>query len=527
MKVIAAIDQGTQSTRCIFYDEQLQPLATASKKHKQHYPQSGWCEHDPLEIMESVYATMNDALTQIKSQCGEVEIVGVGITNQRETIVAWDAETGKPLHNAIVWLDIRAEAEAQELITQYGSATFFVEKTGLVINSYFSGELENVEANTHIIAAIKLMWMSNNLPWFKEAVEKETVRLGTIDTWIIYNLTGKYATDVTNASRTLLMDINKGKWSSQMLRVFDLNVNVLPEILPNCADFGIIDNTNVPEFKNVKITASIGDQQSACIGHGIFETGATKLTLGTGGFVLTNTGTKRVRSTGGLLCTPCYKLGQDSDMVYALEGSIAIVGAGITWLKEMGMINTPSEISDVLRECSSSGGVVFVPAFSGLFAPRWRADARGCIMGMTQHTKRKHIIRAFCESIAFQLREILQFLLKDMDMEEVPYICVDGGISKNAELLQLISDIVETHLGLSNMLSTHLYSEVSGVEETTCAGAAMLAGIQAGVWSSIDHVRQFISKRPKRWTPQMSEDVRKVAIDYWNLGVNRSMLWQL
>ncbi|GFE55422.1 glycerol kinase [Babesia ovis] len=501
MKLIAAIDQGTQSTRCIFYDEHLQPLATSSKAHKQCYPQSGWCEHDPMEIMECVYSTMNDALSQIESKYERFEIVALGITNQRETILAWDAKTGKPLHNAIVWLDIRAEGEAEAIITQYGSADCFVEKTGLVVNSYFS--------------AFKLKWMSKNLPWFKKGVENATIRLGTIDTWIVYNLTGRYVTDITNASRTFLMDIEKGQWSSEMLQVFDLNLNVVPEILPNCAEFGVIDNPNVTRFKDVKITASIGDQQSGCIGHGIFEPCATKLTLGTGGFVLINTGKRRVKSTGGLLCTPCYKMGHDSDTVYALEGSIATVGAGITWLQEMGMIQNPSEISDILNDCQESGGVVFVPAFSGLFAPRWRADARGCIMGMTQYTKRKHVIRAFCESIGFQLREILESLLNDMDMEKVPYICVDGGIAKNVELLQVISDIVDTPL------------EASAVVETTSAGAAILAGIQAKVWEDLEHVRQFICDRPRKWVPQMTEAERQKAINYWNLGVNRSMLWQI
>lgn len=499
MKVIAAIDQGTQSTRCIFFDEKLQILASSSKVHKQYYPQSGWCEHDPLEIMENVYETMNDAFKQLSNKHDNVTIVGLGITNQRETIIAWDAKTGKPLHNAIVWLDIRAEEEAQNLILTYGAPSFFAEKTGLMINSYFS--------------AVKLRWMSKHLPWFKRAVAEGTVRFGTVDTWIIYNLTGEYVTDVTNASRTMLMDIAKEKWSSQMLGVFDLNVNVLPTILPNCANFGEINNPNVPNFKGVKITGCAGDQQAACVGQNILEPYATKCTLGTGGFVFTNTGTKRIRSTGGLLCTPCYKLGETCETVYALEGSIAIVGAGITWLKNMGMIKEPAEISSILKECPRSGGVVFVPAFSGLFAPRWRADARACIMGMTQHTDRSHIIRAFCESIGLQLNEILHSLLNDMEINKVSFICVDGGLSKNAEIMQLLADIVDTTI------------EIPALSEATCVGAAVLAGLQVKLWDGMDSVKEVTGKRLKKWTPTMDSSHRDEIIKYWNLGVERSLLW--
>eukprot|EP00371_Babesia_bovis_P000419 XP_001609066.1 glycerol kinase [Babesia bovis T2Bo] len=501
MKVIVAIDQGTQSTRCIFYNEKMQVLVTSSKTHKQHYPQSGWCEHDPLEIIENVYGTMNDALEQMRSKWESFEIVSVGITNQRETIVAWDAATDKPLHNAIVWLDIRAEAEVAEFIEKYGSPTHFIEKTGLVINPYFS--------------AFKLAWMSKNLPWFKEAVENETIRFGTMDSWIIYNLTGNYVTDITNASRTFLMDIDKCIWSTEMLRVFGLNSKVLPEILPNCAEFGLINNTHVSGFKGVRITASIGDQQSACVGHGLLDQGTAKLTLGTGGFILINTGKDKVKSFDGLLSTPCYKTGNDSDTIYALEGSIAIAGAGITWLQDMGIIKHPAEVSDLLKECKCSEGVVFVPAFSGLFAPRWRSDARGSILGMTQRTKRMHIVRAFCESIGFQLREIILSFIKDMNIEKVPYICVDGGVSKNSELLQVISDITNTPLESPEMV------------EATCAGAAMLAGLQAKVWGSLEEVRQLTTKQRKRWDPQMSDPQRNNAVNYWNLGVNRSLSWQL
>ncbi|KAK1441803.1 carbohydrate kinase [Babesia gibsoni] len=498
MRVIVAIDQGTQSTRCVFFDENLNTVAASSRKHTQFYPQSGWCEHDPVEIMECVYDTMNEAFNELSSKNVNFEIVGLGITNQRETVIAWDAKTGKPLHNAIVWLDIRGEGEAQSLIDTYGSPSVFAEKTGLKINSYFS--------------AVKLRWMSNNLPWFKNAVEGKTVRFGTIDCWIIYNLTGEYVTDVTNASRTLLMDISKERWSTQMLQVFELNTAVLPKILPNCADFGTINNTRVPNFNGIKITGCAGDQQAACLGQSITDPYATKCTLGTGGFVLINTGNTPIRSTGGLLCTPCYKLSETSETVYALEGSIAIVGAGVTWLQNMGIIKEPQEISDILRECPRSGGVVFVPAFSGLFAPRWRADARACIMGMTQHTDRKHVVRAFCESIGMQIAEIIQPLLGDTGRVKVPYICIDGGLSKNPEIMQLVSDIVGIPI------------EIPSLSEATCLGAAILAGLRVNLWT-MEQVKEVTGKRKGRWNPNMDEEQRNEIVKYWNMGVDRALLW--
>ncbi|KAK2197889.1 bifunctional Carbohydrate kinase [Babesia duncani] len=480
-----------------------------------------WCEHDPLEIMESVYDVMNGALEELKKKVPSFEIVGLGITNQRETIIAWDAATGKPLYNAIVWLDIRAEKEVEELIDTYGSASHFYNKTGLLINTYFS--------------AAKLKWMSKNLDWFDRAVAEETVRFGTIDTWIIYNLTGEFVTDITNASRTLLMDIHKEKWSTEMLSVFGLKRSLLPNILSNCSTFGTIKSDRVPEFKGIKITGCAGDQQASCVGQGIFQEFAIKCTFGTGAFILTNTGifkaldgiiqigTRRVISSGGLLCTPCYKLGDNAETVFALEGSIATVGAGVTWLKEMGLISDKKEISAILNECKKSKGVVFVPAFAGLFAPRWRADARACIMGMTQHTGRGHIIRAFCESIGLQFAEILTSLSRDVGARDYPYICVDGGLSKNSEIMQLISDIVNVPFG------KYIYQiatlERSHDPEVTCRGAAALAGMGAGVLKTLKHVEQVIAKRDERWLPNITNEERAEIVKFWNLGVERSLMW--
>ncbi|UKJ90587.2 glycerol kinase [Theileria orientalis] len=503
LKVIASIDQGTQSTRCILYDSSMNTLESSSKQHKQYYPQSGWCEHDPNEIIESVYYTMNEAVRKLKEKVDSFVIVGLGITNQRETIVVWDKKTGIPLYNAIVWLDIRASEEANHMVETFGSDRTFYQKTGLLINTYFS--------------AFKLKWMSNNLSWFNECVANESIRFGTIDTWLIYNLTGEYLTDITNASRTFLMDINKEKWSSELIKIFGFNFNVLPEIRSNCSDFGTIINKNVPDFNGVKILGVAGDQQASCVGQGLFEKLATKCTFGTGAFILTNTGTERVMSSGGLLCTPCYKLSANTPTTFALEGSIAIAGAGVTWLKDMGMISEPSEISEILLKYKSSDGVVFAPAFSGLFAPRWRSDARGCIMGMTQHTERGHIVRAYCESIGLQLYEIIQSFLSDMGVSSIPYINVDGGLSQNSELLQLISDITNTKL------------EKPEITEITSYGAALLAGLGAKLWDSLDEVKKFTSKSRvgRVWTPSIPHEERHKIFQYWNMGIERSLLWHI
>ncbi|AFZ79707.1 glycerol kinase family member protein [Theileria equi strain WA] len=477
------------------------PKATTSDDTSAVFPEEPTASTQKDSSGNSFWESYDKIIPTVLTGVPNYELVGLGITNQRETIIAWDAKTGKPLYNAIVWLDIRAKEEADEIISTYGSDKHFYQKTGLLVSTYFS--------------ALKLKWMSNNLDWFDKAVKEETVRFGTIDTWLIYNLTGEYVTDITNASRTFLMDINKERWSTEMLGLFGLKMNLLPKILPNCTVFGVINNEKVPLYKGIEITGCAGDQQAACVGQGLFEPCSTKCTFGTGAFILTNTGTKRVISTGGLLCTPCYKLGPSSPTIYALEGSIAIAGAGISWLKSMGMIQDPAEISDILKEFKSSGGVVFAPAFSGLFAPRWRSDARGCIMGMTQHTQRGHIVRAYCESIGLQLFEIIQTFLVDMEIQNLPYICVDGGLAKNPELLQLICDIVRVPL------------EKPTTTEVTCYGAAILAGLQVGLWESLEEVKKLTKGRDQTWKPDLDPEERQKIISYWNLGIERSLLWQI
>uniref|UniRef100_A0A3B0MN86 glycerol kinase n=1 Tax=Theileria annulata TaxID=5874 RepID=A0A3B0MN86_THEAN len=500
VKVIASIDQGTQSTRCTLYDSSMNILASSKSKHTQYHPKSGWCEHDANEIMDSVYNTMNECIRKLKEKVPNFLLVGVGVTNQRETVVVWDKDTGKPLHNAIVWLDIRAGTEANKMVELYGSDRHFYHINGLLISSYFS--------------AFKLKWMSNNLDWFDKRVREES------------NLTGEFLTDITNASRTFLMDINTENWSTEMLkyfrfylkkcRIFGLTGNLLPKIRPNCSDFGTINNEKVPGFKGVKILGSAGDQQASCIGQGLFENLATKCTFGTGAFILTNTGSKKVMSTGGLLCTPCYKLSPTTPTVFALEGSIAIAGAGITWLQDMGLLSDPSEISEILRKIKSSDGVVFAPAFSGLFAPRWRNDARGSIMGMTQHTERGHIVRAYCESIGLQLYEIIHSFLSDTGLLSIPYINVDGGLSQNSELVQLISDLTNTRL------------ERPENPEITSLGAGLLAGLEAKLWNDLTEVKKITNGSSKTvWDPTMSAEQRMTIIKYWNLGIERSLSWRL
>eukprot|EP00375_Theileria_parva_P002611 XP_765292.1 glycerol kinase [Theileria parva strain Muguga] len=495
------INYGSSKSYCINRSgNPINPVYPVRLIHE--YPGIKWCEHDPNEIMDSVYYTMNESVKQLKEKVPNFVLVGLGVTNQRETVVVWDKDTGKPLHNAIVWLDIRASTEANNMVELYGSDRHFYHINGLLISTYFS--------------AFKLKWMSNNLDWFDKRVREESVRIGTIDTWIIYNLTGEFLTDITNASRTFLMDINTEKWSTEMLKIFGLTGNLLPKIRPNCSDFGTINNDKVPGFKGVKILGSAGDQQASCIGQGLFENLATKCTFGTGAFILTNTGSKKVMSTGGLLCTPCYKLSPTTPTVFALEGSIAIAGAGITWLQDMGLLSDPSEISEILKKIKSSDGVVFAPAFSGLFAPRWRNDARGSIMGMTQHTERGHIVRAYCESIGLQLYEIIHSFLSDTGLLSIPYINVDGGLSQNSELVQLISDLTDTRL------------ERPENAEITSFGAALLAGLQAKLWDGLTEVKKFTNGANNTvWTPSMSPEQRTTIIKYWNLGIERSLSWHL
>ncbi|GAW82060.1 glycerol kinase [Plasmodium gonderi] len=499
MNVILSIDQSTQSTKLIFFDEELKVLHMNSMNHEQKCFKPGWYEHNPIEIMNNLYTLMNEGLKSLKEKHKDVTITCIGITNQRETVIIWDKITGKPLYNAIVWLDTRVEDTVSEFSKKYNNDDF-QKKTGTYFNTYFS--------------AFKILWLIQNNPEIKKKVDDGTVVIGNINTWIIYNLTkGNCYTDVTNASRTLLMDINTLTWDENLCKMFGItNMSVLPEIKHNTFNFGSVKSEQVPDYANIPITGCIGDQQSACIGQAIYDEGEAKCTYGTGVFLLINTGNKVVYSSCGLITTVCYKLNENDKAKYALEGSIGTAGSGVSWLLKNNLISHPSETSYIMENCENTGGVVFVPAFSGLYAPRWRSDARACITGMTFNTGKEHIVRSLLEGIVFQLNEIVGSLISDMGIEMLHVLRCDGGMTKNKAFMQFNSDIINTRI------------EVSTHAEVTALGAAVLAGLGKKIWNDLDSVKLLIRNSDFTFNSKMDEKNRKKKITEWNKAVERSLL---
>ncbi|ANQ10187.1 Glycerol kinase [Plasmodium coatneyi] len=499
MNVILSIDQSTQSTKLIFFDEELNVLHTNSLNHEQKCFKPGWYEHDPVEIINNLYTLMNDGLKALKEKHKEVVIKCIGITNQRETVIIWDKLTGKPLYNAIVWLDTRVEDIVAEFSKKYNN-DYFQKKTGTYFNTYFS--------------AFKILWLIQNNAEIKKKVEDGSAIIGNINTWLIYNLTnGNSYTDVTNASRTLLMNIKTLEWDEELCKMFGItNMSVLPEIKCNTFHFGSVKCEQVPDYAGVPITGCIGDQQSACIGQAIFDEGEAKCTYGTGVFLLINTGYKVVYSSCGLITTVCYKFNENDQAKYALEGSIGTAGSGVSWLVKNNLISHPSEASYIMENCEDTGGVVFVPAFSGLYAPRWRSDARACITGMTFNTERKHIVRSLLEGIVFQLNEIVYSLLSDMGIEMLHVLRCDGGMTKNKAFMQFNSDIINTKI------------EVSKYSEVTAVGAAVLAGLGVKIWKDLDSVKSLIRNSDSTFNAKMDEKNRKKKISEWDKAVERSLL---
>eukprot|EP01066_Platyproteum_vivax_P020335 Platyproteum_vivax@DN8237_c0_g1_i1.p1 len=505
--VVGSIDQGTQSSKFIYYDDKVQKVYQAQHPHKQYYPKSGWIEHDAMEIWASVVMCINDVHNNGPQ---DVKCAAFGITNQRETIVAWDRKTGKPLHKAIVWCDLRTQSLVKELEEKHNGVYAFRDIVGLPINTYFS--------------AVKVLWLLKNVPAVKEAHDKGNCQFGTMDCWVIYKLTGGpnkgvHVTDVTNASRTLLMDVNTCQWSDKMLSVFGIKKEALPQIKSSCEVYGTVTSPELPsKLQGTPIAGCIGDQQSACVGQGLFETGGTKVTLGTGAFLLQNTGTKPIVSNAGLLTTPCYQMGPKEPVVWALEGSIAIAGAGISWLKNnMGLFAKDAETEDVLRNTPDTGDVYFVPAFSGLYAPRWRDDARGCIVGLTLASEKKHVIRAMCEGICFQINEVLESMDKDLGQphsKSQDIMKVDGGMTFNEPFVQLLSDITKkTIMRPANV-------------EVTSLGAAIAAGLAVHVWPDVKAVQAvLLGPKGRNFAPIMKEGVRKQKLDRWNEAIERSLSW--
>ena len=494
-KFVAAIDQGTTSTRCMIFDHTGNVVAFAQKEHQQIFPKPGWVEHDPLEIWERTQEVIQSALD--KSSLGPGDLAAVGITNQRETTLVWNRFTGKPYCNAIVWQDTRTDSICNELAS-HGGQDRFRAKVGLPLATYFSGP--------------KVKWILDNVPGVRPDAENGDAIFGNIDTWIIWNLTGGirggvFITDVTNASRTLLMDLQTLTWDSEILDILGIPRSMLPEIKPSSEIYGYAKGA----FEGVPIAGDLGDQQAALFGQTCFDPGEAKNTYGTGCFMLLNTGIKPVPSNSGLLTTLGYQIGSQP-AVYCLEGSIAITGALIQWLRDnLKLIEKSADIEPLARTVEDNGGMYFVPAFSGLFAPYWRSDARGVMVGMTRYINRGHIARAVLEATAYQTREVLDAMEIDSGVR-LTKLKVDGGMVVNNLLMQFQADI----------LNVPVVRPL--VAETTALGAAYAAGLAVGYWSTFAELRANWGK-DKEWEPKMDEALRSNLFNGWKKAVTRTLDW--
>lgn len=496
-KYIAAIDQGTTSTRFVIFDKNSKVISSSQMEHAQIFPRPGWVEHDPEEIISNIYKVMKDALE--KASIDPKSLSSIGVTNQRETVVIWDKTTGKPLYNAIVWQDTRTGDLCRSLEKEFGINSFR-EKTGLPIATYFSGP--------------KIKWLIDNIEKIRESVIKGNALAGTIDSWIIWNLTGGcsggvHITDVTNASRTLLMNLHSLSWDDEMLKKIGVPSSILPEIRSSSEIYGYIADGLTCE--GLPISGALGDQQAALFGQTCFAPGEAKNTYGTGCFLLLNTGGRIVQSKHGMLTTLAYKIG-DSDPVYALEGSIAIAGSLVQWLRDnFGLIRTAQDIENLAATVDDSGGIYIVPAFSGLFAPRWRSDARGIIVGLTHYINKGHMARSVLEASAFQTREIFDAMKEDSGIE-LKNLRVDGGMTANSILMQFQADILEKEVVAPEM------------PETTVLGAAYAAGLSSGFWDNIESLRSNW-KPGQKWTPNMENSKVKKLYSGWLKAVEKSYDW--
>ncbi|WFB06315.1 glycerol kinase GlpK [Streptomyces sp. LX-29] len=493
---VAAIDQGTTSSRCIIFDRDGGIVAVDQREHRQIFPKPGWVEHDATEIWSKVRAVVAGALA--KAGLRADELAALGITNQRETTVLWDRSTGKPVHNAIVWQDTRTAALCAELAGRDGQDRFR-EATGLPLASYFSGP--------------KIAWLLEHVPGLRRRAELGEIAFGTIDSWLIWNLTGGpdggvHVTDVTNAGRTLLMDLETLQWDASILAALHIPETVLPEIRSSAEVYG----TAVGPLAGVPVAAALGDQQAAVFGQTCYGVGEAKNTYGTGSFLLLNTGKRPVPSTHGLLTTLGYQLDGDAP-VYCLEGSIAITGALVQWFRDqLGIIRSADEIESLAASVDDNGGAYVVPAFSGLFAPYWRADARGVITGLTRYVTRAHLARAVLEATSWQTREVVDAMYEDSGVR-ITSLKVDGGMTANGLLMQHQADV----LGVPVIRPV--------VAETTCLGAAYAAGLATGVWRDLDELRSHW-RRAAEWTPRMPAEAREREYRNWRRAVERSFGWQ-
>lgn len=493
---IAALDQGTTSTRLIVFERAGKILSCAQREHTQHYPQPGWVEHDAQEIWERTQQVMDDAMRQ--SGLRASDIVALGITNQRETTILWDRGTGEPVANALVWQDTRVATDVARLSREVGEE-FFRSRTGLPLSTYFS--------------ALKIRWLLENVSGLRRRAGRGEVLFGNIDSYLVWHLTGGvrgglHITDASNASRTQLMDMRSLNWDQELLQAFGIPREILPEIRSSSEFYGEV---KAGPLRGVPIAGILGDQQAALAGQTCFLRGEAKNTYGTGCFLLMNTGAIPVVSKHGLLTTVAYKLGEQP-ACYALEGSVAIAGALVQWLRDnLGMFESSAEIEELARSAEDNGGVYFVPAFSGLYAPYWNDNARGVITGLTRYANRAHIARAVLEATAFQTRDVVQAMEKDSGIA-LEILRVDGGMVVNDLLMQFQADILDREVVRPAM------------RETTALGAAYAAGLATGFYRSTEELRATWAA-DKSWRPTIDEDRREQICAMWKKAVGRSLDW--
>ncbi|GAB7051483.1 glycerol kinase GlpK [Catenuloplanes indicus] len=497
---VGAIDQGTTSTRFMIFDHGGNEVGRHQLEHEQILPQAGWVEHNPIEIWERTVAVARTAMGKLN--LGATDLAALGITNQRETTVVWDRRTGRPYYNAIVWQDTRTDRIASAL-DRDGRGDVIRQKAGLPPATYFSGG--------------KIQWILENVDGVREAAERGDAIFGNTDSWLLWNLTGgvdggKHVTDVTNASRTMLMNLETLQWDDELLSFFGIPRAMLPEIRPSsdASGYGVCRVAG-PLGGEVPITGDLGDQQAATVGQVCFSVGEAKNTYGTGNFMLLNTGTELVRSSNGLLTTVAYQLG-DAAPVYALEGSIAVTGSAVQWLRDqLRIIGNAAESESLAAQVEDSGGVYFVPAFSGLFAPYWRSDARGAIVGLSRYNTNAHIARATLESICYQSRDVVEAMREDSGVT-LDVLKVDGGVTANNLCMQLQADV----------LGVPVSRPV--VAETTALGAAYAAGLAVGFWKDTNELRANWNES-QRWTPNWDADRREAGYGRWKKAVERTLGW--
>jgi glycerol kinase len=497
---IGAVDQGTTSNRFIIFDHQGCIIGMDQKEHRQIFPQPGWVEHDPMEIWKNT----QDVITGSLRKCGLTgkDLAAIGVTNQRETIVLWNKHTGRPYHNAVVWQCTRSDTICKELINE-GGQDRFRDKTGLPVTTYFSGP--------------KIKWILDHISEIRSAAEKGNVLCGTMESWVIWWLTGgpdggQHVTDVTNASRTMLMDIHSLQWDPEILSLLGIPMHILPKIVPS-SDQQTWGTTCVdgPLKASIPVCGALGDQQAALVGQTCFGVGEAKNTYGTGCFLLLNTGSKPVPSQHGLLTTIGYQF-SNQPPVYCLEGSIAVTGALVQWMRDnLGIITKATEIEQLASSVEDNGGAYFVPAFSGLFAPYWRLDARGVIVGLTRYVNKGHLARAVLEATAYQTRDIVEAMNKDSGVD-LTRLKVDGGMVLNDLLMQFQADILDVAVIRPKVF------------ETTALGAAYAAGLAVGFWADRNTLSQNW-KEDKTWEPKMEDSERQVILNCWKKAVEKSYGW--